>query len=165
MKKKKNKIDKQYNGEEVQLAKVKWIALGIILFFALAYFIGALITGKISFKKEEKAATTIQYEEILAEMTFKQPEAEYFVLYYSFSSSDSSMINNYASKLEGTAPVYKVDLGKGFNTGYIADGDTKTPTSINDLKVKDPTLIRVKNKKAISYVNGLNNIKTYVSKL
>ena len=165
MKKKKNKIDKQYNGEEVQLEKAKWIALGIILFFALAYFVGELITGNISFKKEKKAETTIQYEEILAEQTFKQPDSEYFVLFYNFDSEDSSMINNYASKLEGTVPVYKVDLKKKFNAAYVTDEDVKTPTSINDLKVKDPTLVRVKNKKTISFVNGLNNIKTYVSKL
>ena len=165
MKKKKNTFEKQYNGDGVQIEKAKWIALGIILFFALAYFIGELITGNISFKKEKKAETSIQYVEILAEQTFKQPEEEYFILFYSFDSADASLLNTYTSGLSATAPVYKVDLNKKFNTDFITEGDAKSPTSIKDLKVKDPTLIRVKNKKSISFVNGLNNIKTYVSKL
>lgn len=165
MKKKKNKIDKQYNSDEVQLSKIKWIALGIILFMALVYFIGGIATGEIKLKKEKKEEVQIQYVETTAGLTFKQPEEEYFVLYYKFDSDDSFMLGNYSSTLSGTAQVYKVDLNDPQNTGYVSEGDVKTPTNINNLKVKDPTLIRIKNKKVVSFVVGLNNIKTYVSKL
>ena len=93
MKKNKNIIDKQYNGEDFELKKLLFIFIGVIVFFAVAYFIGGIITGNIKLKKEKAKETEIQYTEILAESTFKQSEADYFVLFYDFDSNDAILID------------------------------------------------------------------------
>ena len=168
MKKKKNKniIDKQYSGESIELKKILYIFIGVAAFFLAAYFIGGLVTGNIKLKKEEKKAVEIQYEEILAEMTFKQKEDDYFVMYYEFDSNEAILLEAYQSGLQSTGTVYKVDLNKNFNKNYITDGNPKTnPSKLSELKVKNPTLIRIKNKKAVNLVVGSTNIKNYIAKL
>lgn len=166
MKKNKNIIDKQYNGEDFELKKLLFIFIGVIVFFAVAYFIGGIITGNIKLKKEKAKETEIQYTEILAESTFKQSEADYFVLFYDFDSNDAILIDAFQSDLQNTGTVYKVDLSKNFNKNYITDGNLKSnPSNIEELKVKNPTLVRVKNKKVVNLISGITNIKNYILKL
>ena len=133
--------------------------------FCSSIFVGGVVTGNIKLKKDKKEEVSIQYTEILAEMSFKQKEDEYFVIYYEFGSNDAVLLESLSSTLSSTAKVYKVDLKKNFNKNYISDGDVKTPASIDDLKVKNPTLLRVKNKKVTNFVTGTNNIKSYTLKL
>ena len=164
--KNKNLIDKQYSGESIELKKMLYIFIGVVAFLALAYFVGGVVTGNIKLKKEKEKEVEIQYKEILAEMTFKQSEADYFVMYYNFASNDAIVLEALQSGLEGTGTVYKVDLDKNFNKNYITDGNPKTnPNGISELKVKHPTLIRIKNKKVVNFVVGSSNIKNYISKL
>ena len=166
MKKNKNIIDKQYNGEDFELKKLLFIFIGVIVFFTVAYFIGGIITGNIKLKKEKAKETEIQYTEILAESTFKQSEADYFVLFYDFDSNDAILIDAFQSDLQNTGTVYKVDLSKNFNKNYITDGNLKSnPSNIEELKVKNPTLVRVKNKKVVNLISGITNIKNYILKL
>ena len=163
MKNKKNfkKIEKQINNENNEVKKIIKIFVGVVIFLIIAYLLMGIITGEIDLGKNKKTVAEIQYKEILAEMTLKQNDEEYFVIYYNFDEEDS-LISAIINVLASNQKVYEVDLSKKFNYNYI--GDVKTDVkSIKDLKVKNPTLIKVANKKIEKVVFGIDSIKKYVS--
>ena len=59
-------------------------------------------------------------------------------------------------------------MSKKFNANYLVE-DSKsvdtTPENLEELKVKNPTLIRIKDGKVDKFVNGVENIKNYSLKL
>ncbi|MDD6879409.1 MAG: hypothetical protein PUD59_04210 [bacterium] len=164
MKKKGNKKEILNREKMSTIPEVKTlikIVIGIILILIIVYFLGGLLTGNIKLKKDEEKVE-IQYSEILAEQTFKQPNSEYFVIFYNFDSSEKSLIDALSSDLSTIVSIYKVDLSKKFNLSYITnEKSNKKPTSSNELKIYGTTLIRIKNGKVINYVEGLSNIKEY----
>lgn len=162
-KKEKRIIDRQYKSDgNPEVKTIVKISIGVLLLFAFVYFISGILTGNIKLKKEKEEEVKIQYSEILAEQTFKQSPDEYYVLFYSFDGVESSYLTALASGLSST--VYKVDLDKKFNSSYISDKVNTNPKKASDIKVSDPTLIKVKNKKTSKVVVGINNIKKFVTK-
>lgn len=164
-KNKKNKIIERQlkNNESPELKTIIKIVVGIALFFGIVYFGAGLLTGDIKLKKEKKEVE-IQYSEILAEKTFLQNNSEYYVMYYNFDSNDTELITAIISTLSKDTTVYTVDLDKNFNKNYISSEiDTKTPSNSSELKVTSPTLIKIKNKKVVNFITGLENIVEHAS--
>ena len=61
---------------------------------------------------------------------------------------------------------YTVDLSRKFNSAYIKTDEesvNKNPTKATDLKLTNPTLIKIKDKKVIDYIEGYDQIKNYMS--
>ena len=145
--------------EASRMIKVLVIVVAVLVAF---YFIFAIATGEISFGKKEKAPVEIQNVEILAGTTFSRADAEYYVLMYDFSATDSIVYANiydmYTSYY-GTK-MYLVDLGKKFNTPYLVDDNSLVKVKdINSLKVVNGTLIKVENGVGVSYSTGDTNIR------
>ena len=159
-KNKKNKIIERQLKENAtpELKTAIKIFIGIVLVFAIVYFGAGVLTGSIKLKKEVKEAE-IQYTEILAEKTFLQNKDEYYVMFYNFKSNSADIVNAVISGLSQDATVYTVDLDKGFNKNYISeDIKNKAPKNSSELKVTNPTLIKIKNKKVTKFVTGIDNI-------
>ncbi len=167
--KNKNKkvIERNLGNNSTEASTIVKIAIGVIIVFVLIYLIFAVLTGEIKLKKDKKTEPTIQYVEILAETTFKQNSDDYFVLFYEFSGDDANLLETITQVLENTTKTYKVDLDKKFNTNYIADGEDidRAPKNIDELKVENPTLIRIKNGKVTKFVTGIEDIKDYSQNL
>jgi len=163
MKNKKNmkRIEKQINNSNNEVNTIIKIVVGVLLVLGVAYFLIGVIVGEIKFGKKEKIE--IQYSEILAERTFRQKDTEYYVVFYKFSEEDA-FFNAIIENLGYTLEVYKVDLDKKFNSLYIGDVNTK-PTSLENLKVKSPTLIKIEEGKASKVITEIEEIKKYVSTL
>ena len=139
----------------------------VLIILGLFYLIAGVATGSIDLSKNEPAQ--IQYSQILAGSTFKQSTTEYIVLYYDYTQEKNSdyanLISSYESK-ESHLTVYTVDLSRKFNSSYIAnEGETTNPnpTSASELKVKDPTLIVIKDKKVEKYLENYEDIENYMS--
>ena len=83
MKNKKNfkKIEKQINNENNEVKKIIKIFVGVVIFLIIAYLLMGIITGEIDLGKNKETVAEIQYKEILAEMTLKQNDEEYFVFH------------------------------------------------------------------------------------
>ena len=162
MKKKKNVIDRKIsNNTNPEIKTALKIILGILVFLIILYALVGIATGEIKIK-DEKKETTIQYSEILAEKTFKQKDNEYYVIYYNFDDNSSSLIEAIINGLSQTNTVYKVDLNKVFNKNYITDDSVNTnPKNLSELKVKNPTLIKIKSKKVQKVITGLDSIKDF----
>lgn len=139
----------------------------LIVILAVFYLIVSLATGKI--KLNETTEAEIQYSEILAGSTFKQNADEYLVLYYDYTMENAadytSLVSTYTQKEESLA-LYTVDLSRKFNTTYIKkdnEESNKNPTTAKELKLSNPTLIKIKDKKVTEYIEGYEQIKNYMS--
>ena len=158
------KIARQSTGENEEVIRMIKVLVGVVLALAAFYFLFAIYSGEISFgKKEEKEPVEIQNVEILAGTVFNRIESEYYVMFYdfdgSYSYSCSAIYNLYSQK---SGKMYLVDLGNNLNKDYIADSkDAVNTDNISSLRVMDPTIIKIKDGKAIEVVSGIDDVNSY----
>lgn len=167
----KRKQKKKYEGsvkenEEVNLFTVSGLIrtfAGIVIVLFLSYLIlGFFVTKELSFKKSSKSTSSSSSDtssvsnQILASNIFAQQEDSYYVYFYDFNNEDEK-IKDYISGINET--VYRVNTASGFNSKYVtSDKGNSSAKSLSDLKVKNPTLIKVSNDSIISYFEGVNSI-------
>lgn len=171
-KKKKNlNYGKNYDGDN-EASKIVKILLGVVLFLGLFYFLAMVMTGEIQFgnKKKDKEEVLIQYDEILAGQTFNRSEEEYYVLYYNFSDKIGSTYLAYKDNYSGQydSPIYLVNLEDGLNIGYVADDMTEIeeyPENTDNLKVSNPTILKIKEHKVVERITGKDDVKSYLKEL
>lgn len=146
--------------------RVVIILLCVVLLFGLMYFLTTRILSKEVTKKRKQSEvteSTIQYEKILAGESFTMEQEEYYVVYYDSTDTNlSSTIATYQADKKDIK-LYSVDLNDGMNKKYITDSDINT-SSIENLKVKNPTLIHFKNKEVVDTITDKNEIKDYLTK-
>ena len=151
---KKNNIKRveEYN-TDIKLSTFIKLVLSIVLILFVLYF------------GNDKSPSVEEAEEvenkILARNTFSQKEGSYYVYFYDFDEANLS-IESALSKKEFT--MYRVDAGNALNTKYITDGESNLNiTSINDLKVKSPTIIMVLAGQVAAYYEGTEDILKFLS--
>jgi len=161
------KTPAHYNEDVVRMVKIGVI---VIVCFAIVYLAAEFINRYRS--KKEVVETEIQNVEILMGETFEKKDSEYIILYYDFedkiySELYSMMIENYNS-LAKDVPMYKVNLSTNFSKKYMASDEEMSntnPTSLSNLKIKGATLIRIKDKTVVNYIEGKDSIKNYVNEI
>lgn len=135
------------------------IIISLLLCFVILYILtGLFITKDIKWFSKSKSTEeeeTIN-NKILASDSLKQREDEYYVYFYDTKKENDNVkriINTLSEK------VYRVDLHDGFNTNFIG-----TPSGIvedvNNLKVEDPTVIKVSYGNIEAFYSGVSEIKT-----
>lgn len=137
----------------------------LLIVFILSYFIiGFFYTKEIDFnkdKEENKEEVNIDNNTIMLGQLFEQKEEEYYVLIYDMEEEDST-IKSWLSVYQGNnekVTIYKVDSTKKFNSNYIVKKDSnKNASSLSDLKVISPTLIKISNKSITEYIEGEDSI-------
>ena len=145
------------NNEMVKLVKIVLLITAIFLIF---YGITLLVTEK---KAEETSVTeaTIQYDEILLSSLFEQPNNEYYVLVTKEDDDYLGVYSVYTSKYqskENKLRLYSANLSNGFNSSYEAEESNLNTTKIEELKLKDSTLLKISNKKIVAAYEGSTNI-------
>ena len=156
MKRKNTRNYKINTSTDVDYMKVIKIGIGVLLVLSLVYFVTALATGEIKFGKEatEEEETIIQYDEIIAGETFNRPEEEYYVLYMNFTDTFASyylsLIDTYETS-DDSLNFYTVDIEKVINTDYVT----------NELKVENPTILKISNSKITETITGRENILNF----
>lgn len=162
--KQRRKSKENYNDDYTQSAKSILITLGIVVVvFGLFYLITLLINNSkrgLNTKEPTEEVATIQYSEILGDDTFTMMPDEYYVLFYDFDGPSKTyydyLFTQYAST-EGNY-IYKVDLSNAFNTKFASTETNKNASKAGELKVKDATLIKIKNGKNVEYVEGTSQV-------
>ena len=137
----------------------------LLLVFVLAYFlIGFFYTKEIDFSnddEEDVSEVSVDNSTIMLGQLFDQSEEEYYVLIYDTTDkvlSISSWMSIYSSKSDALK-IYTVDSSKKFNANYLVEeGSNKDATSVSELRVISPTLIKVTNKAISEYIEGEDNI-------
>ena len=151
----------------MEYSKIIKITIGVVLILALVYFITALATGEIKFGKDEEETveeTSIQYEEIIAGQILNRSQDEYYVLLFNFTDTFASyylsLKDSYLQN-DSALPFYIVDLEKHINKDIVAETESDYKanlSSLSDLKVTNPTILKVKNHKVIKNITGRENI-------
>lgn len=173
-KEKKYKVDTFYEQNEDLFSLIK-IIIAVVLLVGVVYLVVAFINGdmkKDEGKEEEKPVVEIQNEKILGSSIFTKTDKEYFVLVYDGSSVWADfyvmMYENYKSvENEDKLPMYWVDLSDGLNADIVAKPEEESnpqATKYSELRIKTPTLIRVKEGKIRRYYEG-ERVETKIAEL
>lgn len=136
------------------------ILMVILLFFVILYLLtGLFITKEIKWftnnDNNEEETSNIS-NKILAMDSLRQSEEEYYVYFYDTTDEDSE-VGNLVSELE--EKVYRVDLHDDFNKNFVGEA-SGIVEEINELKVTDPTIIKVSSEKITEFYSGSEEIKT-----
>ena len=141
---------------DVDYMKVIKIGVGVLLVLGIVYLVTAIASGEIKLDKKEKeqAVTEIQYQEIIAGETFNRNASEYYVLFMNFTDSNASyylsLIDSY-NAADNSLPFFTVDIEKKINNDY----------AINELKVENPTILKISNSKIAETIKGKENIISF----
>jgi len=135
----------------------------ILVVFLLFYLLTVFINDsgrKLNTKEPEIVEPEIGYIEILGDNTFTMSPNEYYVLFYDFEGPEAAYYDYLVDKYSRTENqyIYKVDLGNGFNTKFIAEKTNKKAKKAGDLKVKDATLIKIRKGKNVEYTEGSSQV-------
>lgn len=163
----KDKKETASEGKDTYFKFVTTLAILLIVFILSYFLIGFFYTGDIKFGEDEETQeeVNIDNDTIMLGQMFDQPKEEYYVLIYDVSDT-KSFIKTWLSSYQGkddAVTVYTVDSTKKFNANYlVTEGSNKSATSLADLKVIAPTMIKISNKQITEYVEGEDEI---ISKL
>lgn len=146
------------NEEYNLISLIKMIVVIIIVVF-MFYGLTVLITKnkKTGSQDDINNNTEIQYDEILIGNIYDQKEEEYYVLVELTSDyiTLNDILTNYNSKTE-KIKLYTADLNNGFNKKYLGEKsnfENKYPI------FNKSTLLKIKNKQLIEYVEGTDKIQ------
>ena len=139
--KKNDEIDTSIKGSTLLKLVIIGTIILVVLYFSIAIFITKEI--EVSWINGNNAEETkeVLANRILAKNTFNQKDNDYYVYFYDFIDEDKAVTG--ATGLS-SAPLYVVDTSSGLNKNYIVeDNSNRNVTSIEDLKVKSPTVIKI----------------------
>lgn len=160
----KKEIKKEPENEVIKLIKIFiYITIGLVFLY---FIVGIFITKEIKVDwfdtKEKNTEVTMNADYILCSEIFKQKEESYYVYFYKFKETNSSIDTLLSGKLSKSR-VYKVDIESDFNSSYI--GTINNANNIDEFRVNGLTLIKVENNNISSFIAGESEIITYLNEL
>lgn len=152
-------VQKLNKEKPMTMKKFITIIITLIVFFIILYILtGIFITKDIKwFEKKDTTDTTEKTisNKILGVDSLRQAEEEYYVYYYD-TTNENSDINSIVNSL--SEKVYRVDLHDDFNSNLIGE-PSGVVSDISQLKVSDPTIIKVVSSTINEFYNGIEQIK------
>ena len=161
-----DRVDSVFSSFFSEFKKVVIILVSILIVFVLFYFLTVYLLERDTTTTTDDSTPTeavIQYQKILAGNSFSKEDDHYYVLYYDMSdeqlrSSYTSLVSNYES-LDEHLPIYTVDMSSRFNQNYVSDTSNPEVSSIDELKISQPTLIEITNGEVTEYVENETQIQ------
>ena len=152
-----------YQTEEQKEMQKFFIVLVVLVLIILGVYLGSKVLIKPDIKEYEYTIGEINNEAISVGTLFSKKDSSYYVLAYDFNSSNAANYKNYASYYNNFSTkgikIYYLDLSTVFNKPYyVSENSNPKATKINDLKMKDGTLLLIKDKKINKYFEGIDAI-------
>ena len=148
--------------EQKEIRKFIIILLCVVVIVLGFYFFTKDVVTKDT-KKNTNASVTFNYDQIILGELFNRPYDEYYVLIFNSEDNKVNYYGSLASKYksnEGAIKIYTADLDDSLNSKYYSkDGSNPKATSLEDLKVSDLTLIKIKNKKINKFIEKDEDIR------
>ena len=167
-KKTKNKNVINYNTEEQkEVIKLLVIIVVIVALVVGEYFLTrAFVTKDLkSTNEEQPVAATINYDVTIIGSLLNRPYDEYYALVY--DSTDIS-VNKYQAVYSSYATLekkdktkmYYIDLSNTMNKSYYTEEKSNPDAkNLEELKLGDFTLIKVKKGKIVKYIEDYDAVK------
>lgn len=162
--KKQRKISYQTEEQKEMMHFLIVLAIVVVLVCGV-YFISKLFIMDQSLFEPNYQAGVVNSNRAIVGTIFNRPETEYYVLAYDETDDQavyySALSTKYTSKQSGALKVYHVDLNNELNKCYyVGEGDSnKNAKSVADIKLKDLTLIKIKNGTIEKYLEGITAIE------
>ena len=162
-KKTKKNVVKYQTAEQTEIRNFIIVIIVVLLCVGAIYLLTRAFVTKDLFTKNETAPTEevvageVNYEVAIMGQILNRPYKEYYVAIYNQAEGDyaadmATMLYSYTKK-EKHLHVYTVDLSNKLNEGYYDPKNVNVDAkSLNELKVGDITLIKVKNGKISKYI-------------
>lgn len=139
-----------------------------LLLVAIWYIIAIFVTKEIRITTKEDTTTTKTEttdnitNKILASATFNQKEEKYYVYYYDFRKEDTNIANSIQQRTD--LKIYRVDTSSSLNQKYVTEENgNNLANSLDNLKVKNPTLLEITNDQITGYYEGNINIGAFLN--
>ena len=169
---KKNKNKVIYKPEELDASIKGSTVIKVIVFIALLllilwYILAVFVTKEVDISRKNDTSsdateTNTVSNRILASATFNQVEEVYYVYYYDFTDEDKSISS--AINSNSDLKIYRVDTSNSLNQNYVTEESGNTAvTGIDNLKVKNPTLLQITNDQVTGYYEGSSNIIDFLN--
>lgn len=152
--------------EQKELFHFLIVLVSVIVLVLAVYFISkAFIVDKTLFEVNYVAGEINEERAIVGTM-FNRPEKEYYVMAYDESASQavyySALSSKYTTSQDGALKVYHIDLSNTLNASYHVDNEkesNKKATKPSEVKLKDLTLIKIKDGKIVKYLETISDIE------
>ncbi|MDD3341778.1 MAG: hypothetical protein PHN72_06305 [Bacilli bacterium] len=153
-----------------EITKLVEIILVILVIFATFYLITYWVDHSkkktTTNKNESTDNAVIQYDEILIGNILNQSPSTYYVLIMTKEDKTNKVFSTYTtnySDKEGSLRLYTANLDDAFNKTYKSDSSKLDTENIEEVKVKENTLIKVENNKIVESIEGTSNIQNKLS--
>lgn len=165
---KKNKIN--YNTtEQEEIKKFLLVVLVVLIGVGAIYLLTRVFITKDLFQKEEPKVETMQEGEPNDEVTimgqlFGKPYKEYYAIIYDQSKTetifDMLAITELYNQVEKHLHVYTIDLSNVMNKDYYDPENVNVNAkTLEEIKLGDKTLIKIKNGKIDKYIVDVDEMK------
>ncbi len=149
--------------DDKEVYNVFKIALGVILFLVVAYFIVNLLRGNFNFFNKKNLKTEeIDSSMVIVGTMFNKSDSEYLVLAYDLTDKVNPIYNALVSNYDGSKTLYKLDLSSGFNASFIGD-ESVINSDLTKFKLSGPTLMVIKGDKIVSSYTKEEDIEKYLT--
>ena len=136
----------------------------IVLLVVIAIILVGFWITKLANKKNSQdityASGNIATDKVIVG-TMLSRGGEYYVLCYDTSKNDANIYVTYGEnyKNKKALDLYYLDLSSEFNRKYYVDEESnKEAKKIDELKISNGTLIRIKDGKIVEYIEGIQDI-------
>lgn len=153
--------EKYYTEEQKEIYSFIKILVGLVLILGILYMLTIFVFNKEEPLKRTNKKGTVQYNEIIAGTIFKTGDSEYYVLAFDSEDISNSYILNKASNYKsktGALPLYTLDLSSEFNKSFVAKESSYNEKSVDNLKFKGTTLIKIKDGKIAKFIETMEEI-------
>lgn len=140
------------------------IAASVIGFVLLMFAFTKIKTGEWEiFTKENDVnyVANAQTTKILCGSILNRSDEEYLVIAYKMKEDSGSLYDSILERYNSgkSLPLYKVDLSNSRNNICVAE-NVNISNNISELKIKEPTLLKIKNGSIIESYTEYETIKT-----
>lgn len=163
--KKRIKIKSIKSEEQKQLENFLKILIIIVIFMFGAYIVTKIFMNNENNYKNDIVNGTINYEKLIVGNILNQNYSEYYVIVFSENDKDAiyyrTIFDLYNNK-ENAKKIFRIDLNDKMNYKYVLKENEKEndkPEKITDLKFGNFTLVKIKDKKIIKYINNIEEAK------
>ena len=159
------KKSKYMNDDVKKVISFLVVLLIVALFIGLLFFINGKYVTKDEFQDNTTNAVSINTKLITLDDILKSEKSEYYVLAYNVEDTKTASI--YSSLVSSTkSDIFYVNLDETINKNHydVAGEEKVNVKDVKDLMLTKPTLIKVKNKKIVSYTTNIDEIIKELSK-
>ncbi len=145
--------------DDKEVYNVFKIALGVIIFFVLAYLFVNIANGNWNiFSKKNTNQESFDSQMVMVGTMFNKSDEEYLVLAYDLKDDNQTFYSALSDEYNGSKKLYILDLSSGFNASFIGD-ETVVSNDLTKLKLSSPILLVIKGNDILSSYKDESSIK------